>query len=117
MVFDVSVALTWILFLAMFPIAFFWLRRAWRILVRRDFSEVALKRGAAPPNPEKFAPYELVINLLGGVVLLVVIVAVLLGQLDYGTWSAIAGSTIWCKFFASFALSRHAHIAAPKHRA
>ena len=24
-------------------------------------------------------------------------------------WTAIAGSTIWCKFIASFALSRHAH--------
>lgn len=113
MVFDVSVALTWILFLALFPIAFFWLRRAWRILVRRDFSEVALKRGESPPNPAKFAPYEMVINLVGGTILVVVIVTVLLGQLDYETWSAIAGSTIWCKFFASFALSRHAHVKAP----
>lgn len=109
MVFDVSVALTWILFLALFPMAFFWLRRAWRIVVRRDFSEVALKRGAPPPNPEKFAPYEMVINLIAGVVVTVVIVGVLLAQLDYQTWTAIAGSTIWCKFFASFALSRHAH--------
>ncbi len=48
MAFDISVALTWILFLAMFPIAFFWLRRAWRIAVRRDFSEVALKGGLPP---------------------------------------------------------------------
>ncbi len=49
----VSLALNWILFLALFPMAFFWLRRAWRILYRRDFSEVALKRGVAPPNPER----------------------------------------------------------------
>lgn len=110
MVFDVSVALTWVLFLALFPISFFWLRRAWRIVVKRDFSEVAVKRGESPPNPEKFAPYEMVINLIGGVVLVVVIVTVLLGQLDYQTWSAVAGSTIWCKFFASFALARHAHV-------
>jgi small-conductance mechanosensitive channel len=109
MVFDVHVALTWILFLALFPMAFFWLRRVWRILVKRDFSEVALKRGAAPPNPEKFAPYEMLVNLVAGVVIVVVIVSVLLGHLDYGTWTAIAGSTIWCKFFASYALSRHAH--------
>ncbi len=109
MVFDVNVALTWILFLALFPISFFWLRRAWRIVVRRDFSEVALKRGAAPPDPAKFAPYEAVVNLVAGTVLVLVIVMVLLGRLDYSTWSAIAGSTIWCKFFASFALSRHAH--------
>ena len=109
MVFDISVAMTWILFLALFPIAFFWLRRAWRILVRRDFSEVGLKGGASPPNPEKFAPYEMAINLIAGVVLVVVIIAILMGTLEYSSWSAIAGSTIWCKFFASFALSRHAH--------
>ena len=109
MVFDVSVALTWILYLALFPMAFFWLRRAWRILVKRDFSEVALKRGVPPADPEKFAPYEMVVNLISGVVVVVVIIAVLMGQLEYATWTAIAGSTIWCKFFASFALSRHAH--------
>ncbi|MEO8544831.1 MAG: hypothetical protein ABJA49_02615 [Betaproteobacteria bacterium] len=109
MVFDVHVALTWILFLALFPMAFFWLRRAWRIVVRRDFSEVGLKRGVSPANPEKFAPYEMVVNLIAGVVVVIVIIAVLMGQLDYGSWTAIAGSTIWCKFFASYALSRHAH--------
>jgi hypothetical protein len=109
MVFDVSVALTWILFLALFPIGFVWLRRAWRIVMKRDFSEVALKQGVAPPNPEKFAPYEMGINLVCGIVVAGVIVAVLTGALDYSTWSAIAGITIWTKFLASFALSRHAH--------
>ncbi|MBX3586098.1 MAG: hypothetical protein AB7I35_06865 [Ramlibacter sp.] len=116
MVFDVNVALTWILFLALFPMAFFWLRRVWRILIKRDFSEVALKRGVSPPDPEKFAPYEMAINLVAGVVAAVVIVAVLLGHLDYNAWTAIAGTTIWCKFFASFALSRHAHVAASRPR-
>ncbi|MBX3655033.1 MAG: hypothetical protein KIS62_10165 [Ramlibacter sp.] len=116
MVFDVNVALTWILFLALFPMAFFWLRRVWRILIKRDFSEVALKRGAPPAHPEKFAPYEMAINLVAGVVAVVVIVAVLLGHLDYNTWTAIAGTTIWCKFFASFALSRHAHMAVSRPR-
>lgn len=110
MVFDVSVALTWILFLALFPISFFWLRRVWRIVVRRDFSEVALKRGESPPHPEKFAPYEVAINLVAGVVLVVVILSVLAGHLNYETWTAIAGSTIWCKFFANYGLSRHAHL-------
>jgi hypothetical protein len=47
MVFNFSVALTWILFLALFPMGFFWLRRAWRILVRRDLSEVTLKHAHA----------------------------------------------------------------------
>lgn len=114
MVFDVSVALTWILFLALFPMAFFWLRRAWRIVVRRDFSEVALKAGVSPPNAATFAPYEMAINLVCGSVVAVVIVTVLLGHLDYETWSAIAGTTIWCKFFASFGLSRHAHAKAAR---
>ena len=116
MVFDVSVALTWILYLALFPMAFFWFRRAWRIVVKRDFSEVGLKRGLPPPNPEKYAPFEMIINLIAGTVATVVILSVALGQLDYNTWTAIAGSTIWCKFFLSFALSRQAHgsIAKPK---
>jgi hypothetical protein len=109
MVFDVSVALTWVLFLALFPIVFFWLRRAWRIIVRRDFSDVALKRGESPPRPEKFAPFAAATNLLGAGVLIVAIIGVLLGEYAYETWSAMAGITIWCKFFADFALSRHAH--------
>jgi len=117
MVFDISIAMTWILFLALFPISFVWLRRAWRIVVKRDFSEVAVKRGEAPPNPEKFASYEMVINLVAGVVIVSVIVAVLGGLWEYSVWSAVAGSTIWCKFFASFALSRHAHASWAKGKA
>lgn len=111
MAFDISIALTWLLYLALFPMAFIWLRRAWRIVFRRDFSEVALKRGEAPPNPERWAPYEMLINLLAGGVALFVIVGVALGALDYATWTAMAGSTIWCKLFAGFALARHARMA------
>ena len=114
---DISVAVTWILFLALFPLAFFWLRRAWRIFAKRDFSEVALKHGEPPPNAERWAPYEFTINLLAGCVTVFVIVGVAVGALHYDTWTAIAGSTIWCKFFASFALSRQAHAAAARKRA
>ncbi len=114
MVFDFSVALTWILFLALFPMAFFWLRRAWRILVGRDFSEVALRRGEPPPDPARYAPWEAAINLVAGGIATGVIVGVALAQLDYATWTAIAGSTIWCKFFASFILGRQAHLGAAK---
>jgi len=109
MSFDISVALTWILFLALFPIGFFWLRRAWRILVRRDFSEVALKGGEPPHDAERWAPYEMAINGVAGLIVAMVIVWVVFAGLPYQTWTAIAGSTIWCKFFASFALGRHAH--------
>lgn len=109
MVFDTSVALTWILFLALFPIAFFWLRRSWRILVRGDYSDVAIKRGEAPPNPKKFAPFAATINLVAGLIVVWVIGSVLAGTMAYDTWSAIAGMTIWLKFIADFILSRHAH--------
>lgn len=114
MVFDVNTAITWILFLALFPIAFFWLRRAWRILSRRDYSEVALKRGESPANPVKFAPYTVAINLGGGIVIVGTILGVVTGILAYETWSAIAGSTLWMKFIFDFILSRHAHPIASK---
>lgn len=100
-------------FLALFPVAFFWLRRTWRILVKRDFSEVALKKGIPAPDTQRWAPYELAINGIAGVVIVCVIVMVGLGLLDYDTWVAIAGSTLWIKLFASFALGRHAHGIAP----
>lgn len=109
MVFDISIAMTWVLFIALFPMAFIWLRRVWRIGVKRDFSEVALKHGLPPENPENFAPYTAGINLLAGVVILAVIIGVLSGEYDYATWSATAGVTIWLKLIADFILSRHAH--------
>lgn len=109
MVFDFSVALTWILFLALFPITFFWLRRAWRILFKRDFSEVALKGGEPPPNAEKYAPYAGIFNLVAGGLTATTIGLVLVAAIPYETWSAIAGSTIFCKLFADFGLSRQAH--------
>ncbi len=109
MVFNASVVLTWILYLALFPMAFFWLRRAWRIVVRRDYSEVALKRGESPARPESFAPYAAVINAAAGCVAVFVVIGVALALLSYEQWTAIAGVTIWFKFFADFILSRHAH--------
>ena len=117
MAFDVSVALTWVLFLALFPMAFFWLRRAWRILVRRDFSEVALKRGEPPPDAERWAHYTMLINGVAGSVVVIVIVLVLFTGIPYDRWTAIAGTTIWSKFFLDFALSRHAHGFASKKKA
>ena len=106
---SISLALTWILFLALFPISFYWLRRAYRIIVRRDYSEVALKRGEPPANPEKFAPYAAAINLIGGCITVGTIGLVIVGMAEYDTWTAIAGSTIWMKFIADFILRSHAH--------
>ncbi len=109
MVFDFSVALTWILFLALFPLSFFWLRRAWRIFFKGDHSEVALRRGEPPANAARFAPYTGIANLVAGGVGAGTIVLVVAAALPYEVWSAIAGSTIWCKVFIDFAISRHAH--------
>lgn len=102
--------LNWFFLLALFPVAFFWLRRAWRIYFKRDFSEVALKKGEPPPNAERYAPYEMIINMVGGIIMVGVLVAVLGFQaLAREDWMAVAGVTLWMKIFASFALSRHAH--------
>ena len=116
MIFNASIALNWILFLALFPIAFFWFRRSWRILFRRDFSEVALKRGMPPANPARFAPYTLAVNLIGGGVIVFVIFGVVAAILDFETWTAIAGVTIWFKFFADYIVSRHAHPIVPRRK-
>jgi hypothetical protein len=108
MIFDVNVAMTWLLFLALFPITFYWTRNAWRILYLRDYSHVALKRGEPPPNPAKFAPFSAAINLIGAASRCIVIFGVVSASMAYGTWSAIAGSTIWMKLIFDFILSRHA---------
>jgi hypothetical protein len=105
----INLAMTWILFIALFPMAFIWLRRAWRIGVNRDFSEVALKHGQPPADPQRYAPMAAAINLLAGVVVVGVIVGVVSAEYDYRTWTSIAGITIWSKLIADFILSRHAH--------
>ena len=116
MILTASIALNWILFLALFPIAFFWFRRAWRILFKRDFSEVALKGGMPPANPARYAPYTLAINLIGGTVIVFTIFGIVTGTMDFDTWTATAGVTIWFKFFADYILSRHAHPIVPKRK-
>ncbi|PLY00920.1 MAG: hypothetical protein C0624_11330 [Desulfuromonas sp.] len=109
MVLDISVAITWILFLAMFPMAFIWLRRAYRILVKRNYDEVALKRGESPPNPEKWALFTGTTNLVAGIAVVVAIVGVVAGLMPYKTWSALAGITLWMKVFIDYIISRQAH--------
>ncbi len=107
--FNASIAMTWILFLALFPMTFFWLRRAWRIFIKKDYSEVALKHGESPPNPKKWALVVGLLNIFAGSVAIAVIVGVAIGHWHYDTWTAMAGSTIWIKLFADFVISRQAH--------
>jgi ABC-type phosphate transport system permease subunit len=120
MVFDINIAMTWILFLALFPMVFIWLRRAWRIFIKKDYSEVALKKGESPPNPKKWAPVTGMVNLLAGTITLWIIIGIPLWiatGINLGpfhkleNWSALAGSTIWIKIFADFIVSRQAHFA------
>jgi len=114
----ISTVIYWLLFLAIIPMTFFWLRRAWRIFVRHDYSEVALKRGEAPPNAQKWAPVTGIINLSAGTVGFLILLSVplygftgiSLGSLhEFKTWSAVAGSTLWIKVFADYIVSRQAH--------
>jgi ABC-type phosphate transport system permease subunit len=118
MVFDIGVILTWLLFLALFPMAFFWLRRAWRIFIKKNYAEVAMKRGLPPANPKKWAPFVGLLNLVcGGIVSWIIIgvpfwifTGILIGPFQsYETWSAIAGMTIWGKIIADLIIRFQAH--------
>ena len=106
---NVAFALKWILFLGLIPMSFIWLRRAYRIFIRKNYSEVALKHGEAPENPEKWSLYSGIVNLAAGAVALFTFIGVLGAFLSYETWSAMAGITLWMKIFADFIISRQAH--------
>ncbi len=101
--------LSWLMFLGLFPVAFFWLRRAWLIGVKKDYSYVALKRGVPPKNPGKYVAVSVGINFLAGTVLVMVVFLIIATGLDFDKWTAIAGSTIWMKFIFEFILSQQAH--------
>lgn len=107
---DIYVAISWIMFLGLFPLAFFWLRRAWLIGKKKDYSIVALKKGLPPKEPKRYAKYAIAINLIGGLTFVIVILLVVIAGLEYKQWTAVAGSTLWMKFLADFALSRKAHL-------
>lgn len=118
MMFDTSTAMILILFIALFPMVFFWLRRAYRIFIKKDYSDVALKKGLPPANPQKWAPITGIVNLVAGLFALYIIVGVLLfgfsgiliGPFDsFDGWNAYAGSTIWLKLIIDFIIKRQAH--------
>ncbi len=109
MPFDISMAVTWILFLALFPMAFIWLRRAWKIFIKKDYSEVALKRGSSPPDPKKWAPFTGSLNLIAGGIAVTAIIGVAAAVFTYETWSSMAGMTLWAKIIGDFIISRQAH--------
>jgi len=118
MIFDVATALIWLLYLALFPMAYYWFRRAWKIFINKDYSEVALKKGVPPANPEKWATVTGVVNMLAGLaaiwiisgVILFIATGILIGPFDsFDGWNAYAGSTIWLKLIIDFIIKRQAH--------
>ena len=101
--------LNWVLYLALFPVAFFWLRRGQRIFIKHDYSEVALKKGESPPNPKRWAPFIGFSNLAGGLVAVWLIITVPLGLYTFSKWIEIAGLTLWGKLLFDYIISRQAH--------
>jgi len=97
------------MFLGLFPFSVFWLRSAWRIFALKDYSKVALKAGESPDKPHKYAIISGLINLAGGTIFAIVILLILIAGLDYETWTAIVGVTLWLKLLVDFAISRYAH--------
>ena len=106
---NVGFAIRWILFLGLFPMAFIWLRRAYRIFIKKEYAEVALKRGEGPENPKKWAPFTGIVNLAAGATALFTIIGIISAFLPWETWSKIAGITLWMKIFADYIVSRQAH--------
>jgi hypothetical protein len=104
-----SFILTWGLYLALFPMAFFWLRRAGRIFIKHDYSEVALKGGAPPANPKRWAPVTGLVNLAAGAIAVWLIVTIPLGRYTFDKWIEFAGLTLWTKILLDYIVSRQAH--------
>ncbi len=102
--------ITWVLFIGLFVLAFYWLKRAYVIILKKDYSYVALKWGKSPAYPKKYAPYYFLTNLGAGLIFVLVIVFIVFYGLEYEKWTAAIGTTFWMKIFVEFILSRHAHL-------
>ena len=107
---NIFTVISWMMFIGLIAISYFWLRRAWLIGIKKDYSYVALKQGLPPENPQRYAVFSVAINLISGLVLVTVILLVSIIGLKYDAWTSISGTTIWMKIFSEFILSRHAHM-------
>lgn len=65
-----------VLYLALLPIAWVWFRLIWRVLVMHDYSGVALRKGVAPPDAQRVAPFFVALNLIAGTILVGVVLVV-----------------------------------------
>ena len=111
---NIFLIIAWIMFAGLFLLTFFWMKRAWRIGVKKDYSYVALKRGVPPKDPQRYALFSFLLNLIAGAILITDILLVVLIGLDFAIWTAIGGLTLWVKLFTEFILSRQAHMAENK---
>lgn len=138
---DIYDVLNYLMFIGLLPISFFWLRRAYKIGIKKDYSFVALKRGVPPDNPKKYAKYSLAINLIAGLVLAGLFIFIIVSGIieyyakwastelvgskfliiittgiysNYETWTSIVGTTIWLKIIFDFITSRQAHFKVKK---
>ena len=66
----VVTVVNFIMFYALLPIAFLFIRKAYKVGKKKDYTRVALKRGESPKNPQKYAKVTVGINLVAGLVLL-----------------------------------------------
>tara|TARA_S200000501_G_C20652354_1_gene668064 strand:- start:116 stop:448 length:333 start_codon:yes stop_codon:yes gene_type:complete len=105
----IEIAINWILFLALFPLAYFWLKKAWKIYVKKDFSEIALKFGSSPSDPSKYALISFIVNVFAGIFAVIIIILIPSIPLEAKIWTEFAGILIWLKIFIDFIISRHAH--------
>lgn len=106
---DASVILAWLLLLLGVALAGLCLKRAWTIVVRRNFAEVAVHRGKPPREPARWAPYAAGIHLTCGGIMVAAVLAALTGLAPFGTWTSAIGLTLWAYLFALHMLARSAH--------
>ncbi len=107
---DAGVILTWVLFLALFPMVFVWLRRAYRIFF---LIKITPKLHLSVENHLRILKNGLhsqgLLTSLQADCFWTIIGVVVLGY-EYSKWSAMAGCTIWGgKIFADWILRNQAH--------
>ncbi len=105
----INLILTWVMFIGMIPLSIFWIRRGIRVALKKDHDKIVLKKGKSPVNLRKYILPVILVNLTAGLIIATVVVFIVAAGIDYNTWTAVAGMTIWGKLFADFIISRHAH--------
>jgi hypothetical protein len=103
-----------LMFVGVFLLAGGMLYRAGRIAIGRDMRFVADWRGRTLAEPARWARWVLPINLIGGMLLLAVGVAVLLVGLAFTVWTGAAGLILWSYYFLLKVVDGRASRAAPR---